>query len=57
MSKPMDISARKVQASTEDGGIVDFTGQDKVEIPFGIEYTRIYFILHNKHQSVMGRYE
>ena len=27
----MGQSARTVQASTEDGGIVDFTGQDKVE--------------------------
>ena len=31
MAKPMGPSARTVQASTEDGGIVDFTGQDRVE--------------------------
>ena len=31
MAKPMDRIARTVQASTEDGGIVNFTGQDKVE--------------------------
>ena len=31
MAKPMGRSARTVQSSTEDGGIVDFTGQDKVE--------------------------
>ena len=31
MEKPMGRSARTVQASTEDGGIVDFKGQDKVE--------------------------
>ena len=31
MAKPMGRSARTVQASTEDGGIVDFTGQYKVE--------------------------
>ena len=29
--KTMGRSARTVQASIEDGGIVDFTGQDKVE--------------------------
>ena len=29
--KPMGRSARTVQASTEDSGIVDFTGQDRVE--------------------------
>ena len=31
MAKPIGRSARKVQESTEDGGIFDFTGQDKEE--------------------------
>ena len=31
MVKHTGRSARTVQASTEDGGIVDFTGQDRVE--------------------------
>ena len=31
MVKPMGRSARTVQSFTEDGGIIDFTGQDKVE--------------------------
>ena len=31
MAEPMGQSARTVQALTEDDGIVDFTGQDKVE--------------------------
>ena len=31
MTKPMGRSARTVQASTEDGGVVDLTVQDKVE--------------------------
>ena len=31
MEKPMSISARIVQESSEDGGIGDFTGQDKME--------------------------
>ena len=31
MAKPMGRSVRIVQASTEDGGIFDSTGQDKVE--------------------------
>ena len=31
MAKPIGISARTVQAYTEDGGIVDFTGQGKAE--------------------------
>ena len=30
MAKPMGRSASRVQASTEDGSIVDFTGQDNV---------------------------
>ena len=31
MTKPIGRSARAVQASMEDGGTIDFTGQDKVE--------------------------
>ena len=31
MAKPMGQNARTFQASTDDGVIVDFTGQDKVE--------------------------
>ena len=34
-------STRTVQASTEDGGVVDFTGQDKVK-------NAIWDIIHKK---------
>ena len=57
MAKPMGQDARTFQASTEDGGIVDFTVQDRLKMPFGIEYTRRYFILHKKYQSVKGKSE
>ena len=41
MAKPIGRSARAVQASTEDCGIVDFTGQDRVE-------NAIWYRIHNK---------
>ena len=37
--------------------VVLLTSQDKIrwKTPFGIEYTKRYFILQNKHQSVKGQ--
>ena len=41
MEKPMGRSASTFQASTKDGGIVDFVGKDKVE-------NAIWDIIHKK---------
>ena len=57
MKKPMGQSARTVQASTEDVGVIEFTGQDKLENTIWYRINKKYFILQNKHQVVKGNSE